>query len=195
MSVGAPAAAVTSALVPLAFTLLRGESVATQSVFGALVGLVAFVLVSLAPGDGGSDTASTRRVLLLALLGGIGFGVFFVAVSRSPEDAGMWPLVSARIVSVTALSLWAVRRGRRLFVRSITVGRLAVVAGVGDVLANASFLVASRHGSLAVVAVLGSMYPAVTVLLARSIDRETLRPVQVAGLGLALAAVALIAAA
>jgi drug/metabolite transporter (DMT)-like permease len=233
MSVAAPAAAVTSALVPLAFALASGEDVAALALAGAAVGLVAIVLVSVASGggSGGADgaphlpadrareepggdagasasehrglsprgnasgpEAPTRRVLVLALVGGLGFGVFFVTLSRSPDDAGLWPLLAARLASSSGLSLWAVVSGATLLVRG-TVARLAVVAGVGDVVANASFLVATRRGSLAVVAVLSSMYPGVTVLLARTIDHEPLRRVQVAGLGLALAAVALIAAA
>ena len=120
--------------------------------------------------------------------------MFFVALSRSPDDAGLWPLVAARVVSVAGLTLWATLSGAALLVRG-GVARLAVVAGVGDVLANTAFLLATRRGSLAVVAVLSSMYPGVTVLLARSIDHEPLHRVQVAGLGLAVAAVALMAAA
>jgi drug/metabolite transporter (DMT)-like permease len=138
-----------------------------------------------------------RRVLAQpglpeALLSGIGFGTFFVFIYRASESAGHWPLVSARMVSVVMFAVGAlVARAAVLPQRESRVG--VMWAGVFDAAAAVLFVLAIRAGLLSVGAVLASLYPAVTVLLARAVTKERIRPQQVAGLGLALAAVSLLA--
>jgi drug/metabolite transporter (DMT)-like permease len=137
---------------------------------------------------------SGRSPLLLALGAGAAFGLVFVILGATDEESGFWPLLGGRMVSVTLVCLWLVRGGTPFLPRAGT--RLVVVgAGLLDVTANGLYLLAVREGLLSVVAVLSSLYPAATVVLARAVLGERLRPAQVAGLGLGLAGVTLIAAA
>ena len=128
-----------------------------------------------------------------AVLSGIGFGAFYVLLARTGEQAGNWPLVSARFTSVVLFGAAALlSRGPVLPVRGTRGAVLA--AGVLDAAAAVLFVAATRTGLLSVSAVLSSMYPGVTVLLARVITKERCTKVQVAGLGVAGVAIALLAA-
>jgi drug/metabolite transporter (DMT)-like permease len=127
-----------------------------------------------------------------ALFSGVGFGLFFVFISRASEIAGYWPLVSARGVSVVMFTLIALassgamlpERGSRMPV---------VLAGLLDAAAVIFFVMSTRVGLLSVGVVLAALYPVVTVLLARIITKEKIRPQQMLGVGLALCAVGLLA--
>jgi drug/metabolite transporter (DMT)-like permease len=191
MSVVAPVTAVTAAAVPVAVGLLGGERVGPWASAGIVLALVAIVLVSAENG-----VAELRRAratgLGPALLAGAAFGLFFVLLDRTSEDSGLTPLVPARIASV-AFVLLVAGIGRR----PLGVGRsalpLVALSGVGDMTANALFLLATQEGGqLAVVGVLASLYPVSTVVLAQVVLRERLLAVQVAGLAMAVAAVVLI---
>jgi drug/metabolite transporter (DMT)-like permease len=191
MSVVAPVTAVTAAAVPVGAGLLAGERVGPWAATGIALALAAIVLVSAENG-----LAELRRVrstgLGSALLAGTAFGLFFVLLDRTSEDAGLSPLVPVRLASV-ALVLVIAGAGRR----SLRVGRpalaLVTASGVGDMAANALFLLATQAGGqLAIVGVLASLYPVSTVVLAQVVLRERLVRAQVGGLLLAVAAVALI---
>jgi drug/metabolite transporter (DMT)-like permease len=191
MSVIAPTTAVTAAAVPVVVGLLGGDRVGPWAAAGIGLALVAIVLVSAENG-----LAELRRAratgLGAALLAGLAFGFFFVLLDRTAEDAGLTPLVPARIASV-ALVLVVVGIGRR----SLRVGRTALplvaVSGVGDMTANALFLLATQAGGqLAIVGVLASLYPVSTVVLAQLVLRERLVRAQVGGLLVAVTAVVLI---
>lgn len=197
MSVVAPTSAVTSALIPLVFGLLAGERPGPVALAGALVALPAIVLISREPGDDrGPDErddpprpSTPLRVVLGAAVAGCGFGTFFVLISRTSDTSGLWPLASARSVAVLVVGAALLLGRDRRFER--TGMRLAVGAGVFDVGANALFLLASRQGLLTLVGVIGAMYPASTVVLARVVLGERLARHQLVGLG--LAAVSLVA--
>jgi drug/metabolite transporter (DMT)-like permease len=137
------------------------------------------------------------RALLFAIGGGIGIGAFFAIIALAPKDAGLWPVVFARGTSSTVFLLVALVLGLRGVRPLIPVRRAvrveAVSAGVLDVTANAIYLVATQIGLLSVVAVLGSLYPAATVLLARFVLAERLRPMQKVGMVTAIVAAALLA--
>jgi drug/metabolite transporter (DMT)-like permease len=128
----------------------------------------------------------------LALAAGLAFGGFFVALSRTHASAGLWPLLAARVVSVALLggAAWLTGRSLRPAPQS---GRLILVAGAGDMLANICYLLAVRRGLVSLVAVIVALYPAATVLLAQVVLGERLRRIQVAGLGLAASAAVLLA--
>ena len=102
----------------------------------------------------------------------------------------MWPLLAGRVVSIDLGLVLVVGRnvGLRTPWRNL---RWVALAGAGDVAANALYLLASREGLLSVVAPIAALYPVSTVLLAFGLDKERVRPVQVAGLGLAAAALVL----
>lgn len=129
-----------------------------------------------------------------ALLSGLGFGGFYVLLDGTSADAGLWPLVAARgasvlmFVSLALMTRVAVAPGRG--------SRVPVLwAGVLDAAAAVSFLYATRSGYLSIAAVLSSLYPGVTVLLARMLTKERLVHRQLAGLGCAGVAIALFAVA
>jgi drug/metabolite transporter (DMT)-like permease len=197
MSVVTPVSAVMSALVPLVFGLVDGERPGGLALAGALLALPAIVLISREPGDQRAgdelDEPSRRstpgRVVIAAAVSGIGFGTFFVLITRAGHDSGLWPLASARSTAALIVAVVLVA-GRRPPTEPGGL-RLALAAGVFDVSANALFLVASRHGLLTLVGVIGAMYPASTVVLARVVLKERLAAHQL--LGLALAAASLIA--
>jgi drug/metabolite transporter (DMT)-like permease len=130
--------------------------------------------------------------MVLAALAGVSFGLVFVAIDHGAQYSPEMTMVGMRATSVTAFVAiaLAVRSIGGLTVRDL--GPLVAV-GVFDVSANLAFAFATTKGFVSVVSVLGSLYPVVTVLLARTFLHERLRPVQLAGVSIALTGVALIA--
>jgi drug/metabolite transporter (DMT)-like permease len=194
MSVVAPITAVLAAAVPVAVGLVDGERPSALALVGIPVALLAIALLARDPADtdhadedGGAEGAAPA-VLLTAMGAGLGFGLFFVALDRAGDDAGMWPLVAGRGASVALFALIA------LLVRSVRAGGSAAREGTTPwlLLACGIFLLATHEGLLTLVAVLGSLYPASTVVLATSLTHERLARVQVVGVVLALVAVVLI---
>jgi drug/metabolite transporter (DMT)-like permease len=204
MAIVAPVTAVCAVIIPVAAGVLLGERPAAHTVVGIAVALLAIVLVSQqgpATGDDPSGKGALPTGLGLALLSGVAIGIFFLALAQTADAAGLWPLVSARAVSLVMFGGFAVAQ-------AIIVGQpaanpdvpalprralgAALIGGVLDMLANALYLIAVREGPLTAVVTLSSLYPASTVVLARVVLRERLRPVQVAGIAAALVAVVLI---
>ncbi len=204
MAVVAPLTAVLSAVVPVVVGSVRGERPGALAVTGVALAIPSMVLISrdrnqAAERRGASLDAPPRlhrAALFAALAAGVSFGGFFVLLAQTGQDGGAWPLVGQRAVSVLILvpvCAVAALRG----VQGLPWGRpmlLAVVAGATDFSANLAYLLAAHRGLLALVAVISSLYPASTLLLARVLLAERLARPQVAGLVLAGAAVAMIAA-
>jgi drug/metabolite transporter (DMT)-like permease len=178
-------------VVPLVVGLARGESPAVLQLSGIAVALVGVVLASGPELTGGASP----RPLVLAAVSAVCFGTVAALIaegSKGPAGAALVMLLVMRMASVVALGAVGAVRRTRLALRG---SRLVLVAvGVLDVGANASFAYASRQGLLSVVAVLGSLYPVVTVLLARQVHGERLQRVQVTGAAATLAGVVLISA-
>ncbi|GAB3192942.1 hypothetical protein GCM10027261_06710 [Geodermatophilus arenarius] len=192
MSVVAPVTAVAAAALPVVGGLLLGERLGVLAALGILLALVAVVLVA-AEGGLSSLRAARLGTVAPALAAGAGFGLFFVLLDRTGGDSGLSPLLAARVVSVLLIGGLALASGRSLLV-SRGVLPVVVLAGVGDMTANALFLVATQVGEqLAITGVLASLYPASTVVLAQVVLRERLAGAQRAGLAVAAAAVVLIA--
>ncbi|MBN6053364.1 DMT family transporter [Nonomuraea sp. RK-328] len=190
MSVVAPVAAVTSAALPVLWGLAKGERPQALAMVGVALALGSVLLVS-------QDRSPARRggsrgSVVMALAAGTGFGGFFVLLDLAPDDSGLWPLLGARLSSVAAVALIALATRRALRPGS-GAWRVIVAAGVLDMLANVLYLLAQRQGLISLVAVLVALYPASTLLLARQVLGERLRPIQVTGVTCALAAVSLIA--
>jgi drug/metabolite transporter (DMT)-like permease len=202
MGLVAPVSSVITATVPVLF------GAATEGLPGAwkLVGFVLAMLgIWLVAGAGGKS--GKRAGLGLALLSGCGFGVFFILISRAGASATFWPLAAARSASLT-LAL-ALLLGRRYSERGspgadpaaqppFIIPRSSflvpmLLSGALDVGGNVFFLLAAQSGRLDVAAVLASLYPASTVLLAALLLGERITRAQAAGIGAVLAAIALIA--
>lgn len=196
MGVVAPIAAL-GVVVPVAAGFAQGERPGALQLAGIALAVAGVVLASgpeLRPGRSGAVP------LLLAAFSAVGFGTVFVLVAAAAEAGGTAPVVmtllTMRLASVTALTLLLLavvrRRGAELSVRRADLPVLVTI-GLFDVGANASFAIASQSDLLSVTAVLASLYPVMTVLLARRFHLERLAPVQLFGVAGALAGVLLIA--
>lgn len=199
MSVVAPITAVGAALLPMAWGLAIGERPSPAALVGAALALAAASLIARGPGKTEGDVAGARpkisaqREVLVAAGAGAGFGGVFVLLGALGDDAGAAPLLAARVVSVSLLTLVAVA-GRRSVAAARGALPVIAAAGILDVSANGIYLLAVREGLVSLVGVLSSLYPASTVVLARIVLGERLGRLQTRGLGLAAVGVALIAA-
>jgi drug/metabolite transporter (DMT)-like permease len=188
MGVVAPVGAVVSAALPALFGLWIEGLPPALRLAGFGLALVAVWLVSR-PGDGGPVR---RRELALPLLAGLGFGLFLIVVDRLSETAVLWPLAAARLASIAMLAATVLARRRRALPAAGALP-LILLVGLFDTGGNAFYALAARAGRLDVAAVLSSLYPAITVLLARSILKEQVAARQWLGVAAALVAVVLIA--
>ena len=187
-SIASPIAAVVGASIPIVAGVLFGERPEPIVWIGVALAFPAILLLS-------ADRTQTIKIgsaVRLGLLAGGGFGLFFLFISRTGEESGLWPLVSARVASVSVVASAALLSKRSI---GLARGRMRVSvvgAGVLDMLANLFFLVASRSGLLVVATIVTSLYPAPTVIFARVFFHERLSSTRIAGLLLAVAGVALI---
>lgn len=190
ISVVAPVTAVAGALVPLLYALGGGERPGEAAMAGIALAIVAIGLVSLGP-TGPAEAAASRDALPLAIAAGVLFGLFYVCFARVHEDAGLWPVAISRLTSATVLVALAI-----VLTRGLSVGRVAapwvVAIGALEVAAAVTLLLALQRGPISVASVLASLYPVTTTFLAALVLRERLRGPQLAGVALALVAVALI---
>jgi drug/metabolite transporter (DMT)-like permease len=192
MSVVAPVTAVSAAVVPLVWGLVTGDRPSVVALVGVAAALVAVALVSTA--DAIEDRTATRSDILLALLAGAAFGMVFVLLAETDESSGMWPVLGARVASVSLVTIGVLAILRQPLRPAPGTGRTIAGAGVLDAGANALYLLASREGLLSLVSVLSSLYPAATIVLARVVLHERMNRTQLLGVALALAGVVLIAA-
>jgi uncharacterized membrane protein len=191
MSLVAPITAVLAAVVPMAVGLATGERPAMTAVAGLPVALVAMVLlVSRPQSDAGGGMPVTE--LLAALGAGVAFGFFFVAIDATSHGAGLWPVVTSNVTSISLLMLTAAKTGavRAHATGGETTAWIVAACGVFGAAGHVFFLLATRQGLLTLVAVIASLYPASTLLLARIVLHERIAGRQ--RLGAVLAGVAVI---
>ena len=199
MGVVAPITGVGAVALPVVVGTASGEMPSALAWFGIALALAAIVLASRersAPQAGPvpSPESSLPPGLLEAIGSGLGFGTLFTLLGQTAEATNLWPLVPLRLSTVLALGAAAlvvrapVGTPRRVWPHLVGIGLL-------DNLANVAYLLATRRGLLALVAVVTSLYPVATVVLARFVLHERLARHQVAGLAAAVVAVALIAVA
>ncbi len=195
MSIVAPVSAC-GAIVPVLLTLATGHIPHVLALVGIVVAIGGVILVSLQREAAPHDARRARQSLLLALGAALGFGLFFVGLdygSVGGHDAPLWAVGGARLGSLAMLvALVVINRG----VAPWPGRRTAPVAGVGilDMTANVLFAYATTRGNAGVVAVLGSLYPVMTVILGRFVLAERLTQVQNIGVVVALAGVVLLSA-
>ena len=194
MAVVAPLTAITSALIPALWGLLQGESLSILAWLGVLVALVAIGFCSSPSDVAEAQSTVTPQIVFESLLAGAGFGTFFILFDLAPDDAATWPVVGARLITAVPLVPFILlRRASDLPAIKATAATI-VATGVFDTLANALFLVATTIGDLTIVAVLSSLYPVSTVVLASTVLKQKVSQLQLVGLVLALGATVLIAA-
>lgn len=195
MAVVAPTTAVCAVVIPVLVAVGLGERPSLVAVAGIVLAIIAIALVSQSdhpePVLHEERSGSGTSAFTLALLSGIAIGFFFVALARTSADAGLWPLVTARAVSVGLFAVMALLASQSLRLWGGTLG-IVVVGGSLDMIANLLYMIATRSGPLSVVVTLASLYPASTVLLARVVLHERLSRRQWIGIVCAMAAVVMI---
>ena len=188
MGVVSPIAAL-GAVVPVLIGMAAGERPTPVQLAGIVV-----ALVGAAAASGPELTGATgARPVALAAVAGVGFGLALYLIGLGSQTSPLMTLVGMRATSVLAFVVAALVARTAAGLRPADLPAIAVV-GVADAGANLAFGVASTLGLISVTAVLGSLYPVVTVLLARVVLDERLRPVQQVGVLAALAGVVLISA-
>ena len=210
MSVVAPVSALVSTVLPVGVAVASGEHLGAAVYAGAAVCLVATVLVSLEPGAAGrplpgrppADAAGIRfladrpalRGLAYGAVCGAMFGIFFVFLRDAGSSGVFWPVCTARLANTAVVLAVAVLAGARPVGRAAGPRVLAAAAGSGvlDASANLCYVLATRAGLFGIAAVLTSLYPGITVLLARVVLRERMHAVQRFGLLLAAAGAVLV---
>jgi drug/metabolite transporter (DMT)-like permease len=200
MSVVAPVSGLVSTVLPVGVALAQGERPGAGVYAGALLCLAAIVLASSAgdttPATGTSAAPRPGRAVGYGIASGACFGLFFLLIRNAGQSGELWPVAAGRIGELAAVLTAAAVLRRNLLPRGAD-GRLllaAAAAGGIDVIANISYVAATRTGMFGLAVVLASLYPGVTVLLARVALGERLRWVQRAGLGLAAIGILLVAA-
>jgi len=199
MSVVSPLTAVLVAGIPVIVGVISGERPSAVSYAGIALAIVAVILVSREPPGVAHHTVSgaiaprfTRRVAWFTVGSGFCFALSFIFTHQIEVGTGLWPLVVARIVASGIVIAAATGTGQLARPPRTIVGLAAVVATL-DVVATITMLYAFQAGLLSLMSVVISLYPAVTVLLAVLVLKERVGRLQVAGMGLALTAIAAIA--
>lgn len=181
----APTAAVIGAAVPVIVGLFtEGWPRATQ-LAGFLLAIAGIWFVT----KSSAAAAGVKNGLRLAVLAGAGFGGFFVFIAQVPPGAVFLPLAVARVMALGVAVVSLTARGVPWL--SLTSNPNALVAGVLDAGGAVFYVLARQWTRFDVAAVLSSLYPVSTVLLARLLQQEHVRPVQWMGVALCLAAVGL----
>ncbi|WP_280403057.1 DMT family transporter [Nocardia brasiliensis] len=201
MAVVSPLTALLVAGIPVLIGLLIGERPSPLAYAGIVFALVAVLLVSRESPDevteeitGGRELRFTKRVALLTVGSGVAYGFTFVFLHETAASAGLWPLLAQRIAASLVIWMVAAAAGQFQRLRGEPL-RLACYISVLDVISNAALLYAFHGSMLSLVSVLGSLYPAATVLLAMVLLGERVGRLQQVGMVLALTAVGLIAVA
>jgi drug/metabolite transporter (DMT)-like permease len=209
MSVVAPTSALTATVLPVGVALAEGERANPAVYIGAVICLAAIVLVSSsgtpsAETEGGSTTLTGRlakrgfhlRAISYGMGAGITFGLFFVFLRNAGQSGALWPIVASRLAGlVIIVAAVIVTKSKPVIAAGGTRLLLATYgSGVLDASANVSYVIATRAGLFGLAVVLTSLYPGVTVLLARFVLRERLHRAQLAGLALAALGVILVTA-
>ncbi|MAS54996.1 DMT family transporter [Nocardioides sp.] len=188
MGVVAPISGVGAALVPLLVGLLTGERPGLLAWTGIVAALPAIWLVAREPTPDPSTTPGPAASGVVdGVLAGLGFGVLFAALGQIPEESGLLPLALNQLVGTTIVAGLALAMGHAFWPRQAT-AYVGMVSGVLGAAATVLFLLATQTGLLTISAVITSLYPAFTVLLAAALLRERIHRDQ--GIGLVLCAVA-----
>ena len=191
MSIVSPLAAC-GAVIPFAISLATGERPSAVAVGGAVIALIGAVLASAE--ERRSEAPERARAIALAAVAAVALGLFtyFLGLG-SREGSPLSTLVGARVGSLSLLFVLTLARRQPLRLRRSSLAPVIAI-GLCDVSANALFALASGRGLLALVSVLGSLYPVMTVVLAFILLHERLTRLQIAGIAVALAGVAALSA-
>ncbi len=185
MSIVAPIVA-TSAIVPVLYGVFDGERPGALQWVGIIAALAGVMLASNEPGG---KAANSKLALRLAFVAALGIGIGLVFLDRAADHDALTGVAAARIAAVPILAAIVLHQRAKAPINAWP--RLAFI-GLLDTAANSAFAIATTSGLLSLVAVLGGLFPVVTVALAYFLLHERLQPIQRAGVLLALAGIPLI---
>ena len=211
ISVVAPVAALVSTVLPVGVAITDGERLTPIMVAGGVICLAAIVMVSMPParrgrpdrghppasqgGDDRHDAAGRLRGLGYGVAAGAGFGLFFLCLKNAGQSGVLWPVAVSRTTgTLLAFGIALATRTRPWRRAGGGTGVIALVSGVVDAAANVCYVLATRAGLFGLAVVITSLYPGMTVLLARWLLGERMRWLQRAGLLLAAVGVVLLTA-
>ena len=188
MSVIAPVIGIGAAIIPVIWAVFTGESINTVQWGGIVMAGMAVVLISAQSGAG----RMSSRLAMQAFAAAMAFAVFFIALGQTSEAAGLWPLAAARAWTLPlAFVIILARRDPIAPPRSLL--PILTLIAVFDMTANAAIILAVQRGPIGINAVLGSLYPAFTVIAAIIVLKERPTRRQFSGLVIGLVAVVALA--
>jgi drug/metabolite transporter (DMT)-like permease len=190
MGINAPVAAVITAVLPVGYGVMTQGWPKLLQIAGFAVALLAIWLIALPEGDLGRP-----KGIGLAMLAGVGFSGFLLFSRLAGAGDIYWPLAASRLSSMTLITIILLLRRPPDWRPTFNVLPYMIVSGILDSLGNALFVLATHRGRLDVAAVLSSLYPASTVVLAWIVLKERASRLQLLGMALALISVAMIASA
>lgn len=198
MGAAAAVSGLLAAAIPALFAIASEGSPGNLHLAGFAVAGIAIWMVAASPTGvlESSIVKAAGSTMLLAIVAGAGFGLYFIALKHAAEAGVVWPMATARMGSITTCSLFvlclSLTNGRNI--TPISLGKPAIFwalsTAVLDTCGNLLFISATRAGRLDVAAVLAGLYPATTILLAGLVLKERFSRRQ--GLGMAIAAVAVV---
>ena len=201
ISVVAPVAALVSTVLPVGIAIAGGERLTSRMLAGGLICLVAIVLVSMPAvrrgrqghRDGPDAGAARLRGLAYGAAAGAAFGLFFLCLKNAGQSGVLWPVAISRTAgTLVAVGIAVATKTRPWRRDGGGTGVIALVSGAVDAAANVCYVLATRVGLFGLAVVITSLYPGMTVLLARWVLGERMRWLQRAGLLLAAAGVVLL---
>ncbi|OAD23528.1 membrane protein containing DUF6, transmembrane [Candidatus Thiomargarita nelsonii] len=167
MSIVAPLAAITASVIPVLIGILSDGPPTTVQSIGFIIALVAVWFLS----SDGQRLEATAIELRFAIISGVGFAAFYVAIDRVSGDTALWPVLAARVASLIALSLYTISR-RKWHTPTRSLLPLIALVGLLDTAGNYFFTMATQVGRLDVATIVSSLYPAITIMLAWLILKE-----------------------
>ncbi len=186
----APISAVIAATVPVIYGSFYEGLPAVHQIVGFVFALVAVWLIA---GGGDENSKIKRTDLVLPLVAGMGFGLFFISIDKVSDTAVLWPLTAARIAAVVTLIIF-IALSKQVYLPPKNILPVIIIAGIFDTGGNTFFALASQAGRLDIASILSSLYPAGTVLLAWLILKEKLSSKQWIGVAVAMLAIVFISA-
>ena len=186
MIIAAPITAVIAAILSVLFGVFINGKPDSWTLLGFIIAITAVWLIS---GDG--QGIGKLNELRLPIIAGLSFGVFYLCLERASQTSLLWPMVAMRIVSISSFLVYAIysRQSWKPSQESITP---IILSSILDTIGNASYVLSARLGRMDIAAVLGSLYPGATVLLAWVILKERISRIQIFGILLALGAIVIL---
>ena len=193
MSIAAPVSALFSAMLPVVVGIFREGLPEWMTFIGFGFALFAVWMISQS-GDNGTNTLRVAHLsdLKLPLLAGLGFGLYFVFMHEATKTgATIWPMVVSRCGGLIMITTYMLFTRSPWKVEDSSAWPIITLNGILDISGNLFFILASQAGRLDVAAVLSSLFPGATVMLAWIFLKERLTHNQWIGIGLALTAIVL----